>query len=101
VNNAPLTSEADIRNWGQSMGQAILNKSVRIDFTGFKITSAGINRKRRVMHYGLTIYLREKIEGIEAGRIFEFDEEGNFIPLQEKMLKSVEQEQSYAPTIER
>lgn len=79
IKNAPLTSEADIRNWGQSIGQTILNKTSRIDFTGFKVRPVYIDKQKLIVQYDLIIYLRGKIEGIEPGSIYAFNDEGNLI----------------------
>jgi hypothetical protein len=80
VKNAPLTGEGDIRQWGQSIGQTILNKKVSIDFTGFKTESLGLDKKRKVMRYQLVVYLLKGIEGITNENPYEFSEDGNFIP---------------------
>ncbi|MCW5907201.1 MAG: hypothetical protein KIS94_05040 [Chitinophagales bacterium] len=84
VENAPLAGDDDIRNWGLSIAQTILNKQSKISFSGFLIEPGKVDRKRRVLVYGLKVYLHDKIEGIQTGAVFIFGEDGNLIPSAEK-----------------
>lgn len=77
VRNAPLAGESDIRNWGQSIGQTILNKQTRIQFSGFKISKPIMDYHRLLLVYQLEVYLYEKIDGINKGDSFEFNDDGN------------------------
>jgi hypothetical protein len=84
INNAPLTSEGDIRAWGQSIGRTILNERTNIDFNGFKIDAPKINREKKELIYELTVYLQRPIEGIATSNengatLFIFDDSGNFV----------------------
>jgi hypothetical protein len=76
--NAPLSHEGDIRNWGQSIGQTILNKSVSIAFAGFKIEKSVVYKKEKKHQYFLTVYLQKEINGINKGDVMHFDNEGCF-----------------------
>jgi hypothetical protein len=79
VINAPLTGESDIRNWGQSIGQTILNGFTRINFSGFKISKPVLDYNRLFLVYQLDVYLHSKIEGINDGEVFNFNDDGNLI----------------------
>ena len=79
VQYAPLTSENDIRSWGQSIAKTILNNKNNIDFKGFEIESARISKDdqgRDIMLYMVHFYLIQPIEGVEAGSILKFDSSG-------------------------
>lgn len=79
VQYAPLTSENDIRSWGQSIAKTILNNKNNIDFKGFEIESAEISKDdqgRDIMLYMVHFYLIQPIEGVEAGSILKFDSSG-------------------------
>lgn len=77
VNDAPLTGENDIRSWGQSIGKTILNKTISIEFSGFKIEGPVRNDKKGIMTYHLTVYLFNKIDGIPEGSKIFFESNGN------------------------
>jgi len=77
VKNAPLTGEADIRNWGQSIAKTILNDKANIDFSGFETAKQGPDKERGVMVYKLTIFLRQSIPGIKDITKFEFYDNGD------------------------
>ncbi|MDY0315941.1 MAG: hypothetical protein RBR32_12770 [Bacteroidales bacterium] len=81
VYNAPLTHEGDIRHWGLSIAQTIL-EGARIDFLGFNIkkpSSSTLINKEKVMLYELEVFIKKEIEGINHGDKYEFDNKGCFI----------------------
>lgn len=77
VKNAPLAGDDDIRNWGQSIGQTILNRQTRIEFSGFKTEGPVRNNAKKIMQYKLTVYLFNSISGIKEGEEFYFNDDGN------------------------
>lgn len=98
VKNAPLTHEGDIRQWGQSIAKTILNnQKVNINFSGYSTSgpqkedfylSKTDQKTMKIMKYYLKVYIREKIELVDQDDVFEFDFEGDLIPLQEKQIAS-------------
>lgn len=94
VYDAPLTGESDIRQWGQSIGQTIFpsedskgkfhadGKPIKerewtsIAFTGFRLGSSRLERKRRVVSYDHVIFLKEEILGGQDGYSYVFDQYG-------------------------
>jgi len=79
VRNAPLTSEQDIRAWGQSIAKTMLNENVYVDLKGFEILSTEIRKetgKKTIMLYKVRFYLKKRIEGVVAGSILTFDSNG-------------------------
>ncbi|MEP7372573.1 MAG: hypothetical protein ABI675_04240 [Chitinophagaceae bacterium] len=87
VLNAPLAGENDIRNWGLSIGQTILNQRVSINFSGFKIEGPKRNDRKNIIQYSLTVYLFETIETISKGAVFSFDDNGNLSEDNRKLIK--------------
>ncbi len=78
VMDAPLTSEADIRSWGQSIGQTVVPDSKDlIDFSGFKIVPDLCREKDRTNQFGLLIFLSKPIKGARDGSVFAFDVHGS------------------------
>lgn len=76
--DAPLTSDADIRSWGQSLGQTgVPGSKDRIPFTGFKIVPGPLDRKNKITHTCLIVFLSDVITGAKDGQIFLFDEHGS------------------------
>ncbi len=60
IENAPLSSEADIRSWGQSLAQTVISDKIgRIDFIGFETSAGKLDKKQRVYKYTHTIYLEK------------------------------------------
>jgi hypothetical protein len=76
IENAPLAHEGDIRNWGQSIGQTILNDQTRINFAGFFISESVLDKNKKTLNYTLTVFLKSPIAGIEKGSVIAFDDEG-------------------------
>jgi len=76
IKNAPLAHEGDIRNWGQSIGQTILNQRVSIDFAGFYIDKPVLIKDKKIREFSLTVFLHKEIEKINQGDVFEFDDNG-------------------------
>jgi len=74
--NAPLNGESDIRNWGLSIGQTILNKGNRINFIGFKTTGPQLQKERRIQLYNLYIYLSSAITYLPEITTYEFSDDG-------------------------
>ena len=64
IKNAPLTGEADIRAWGQSLGSVHFNQARHYKFKSFNIEKTNHLKHKTV--YNLTIYLDEKFTGKNA-----------------------------------
>lgn len=78
VIDAPLAHEADIRSWGQSIAKTVLGAKIgNISFTGFKIVPEIVDTNSGTKHFGLLIYMKEKIASIEDGEVFRFDGDGS------------------------
>jgi len=74
IKNAPLTSESDIRNWGQSLGGNYFCKHpVRLSFAGFQYD--GPHYKNKKASYNLIYYLNEPLAEQETTDIL-FDDDG-------------------------
>jgi hypothetical protein len=78
IQNAPLSHEGDIRNWGQSIGQTILNEQARISFSGFFIEGPVLDKTKNHMISTLTVYLKTPISNISKDTKIEFDDMGFF-----------------------
>ncbi len=80
VENAPLSGESDIRNWGQSIGQTILQDSAtRINFSGFKTSAGKLNKKKKIVKYKHEVFLKEKFNLHGYISEFEFDDDGKLL----------------------
>lgn len=83
VINAPLASEQDIRPWGLSIAQTMLNKTLRIEFEGFEIARPEIKTDtegRNFKLYSITFFLTEKIGGLdESIKEIKFDNTGRYV----------------------
>lgn len=80
VENAPLASDDDIRQWGQQIGQQ-MNNNERLSFNGFKL--AGPNRERDsagkdIMRYELTVWLHD-IGSNKTRKVWHYDDDGRLI----------------------
>jgi hypothetical protein len=89
VTNAPLAGEDDVRNWGLSIGQTILNDKVSISFSGFKAEGPQRNRKRHILQYKLTVYLTEHISNIPKASVFTFTDNGDLTDETKQMAKKI------------
>jgi len=78
IHNAPLSHEGDIRNWGQSIGQTILNEQARISFSGFFIEGPVLDKTKNLMISTLTVYLKTPISNISKDTKIGFDDMGFF-----------------------
>lgn len=80
VENAPLSGESDIRSWGQSIGQTILQDSAtRILFSGFKTSAGKLNKKNKTVKYTHEVFLKEKFNLGGNNDHFEFDDDGKLM----------------------
>jgi hypothetical protein len=80
VENAPLASDDDIRQWGQQIGQQ-MNDNERLAFNGFKL--AGPHRERdsagnHIMRYHLTVWLHD-IGRDKKKKIWQYDDDGRLV----------------------
>lgn len=87
VLDAPLAGEADIRQWGQSIGQTIFPQETapgqkpdrdwtRISFTGFRVAEGETDHQRGIVPYYLVVFLRNKIKGAKDQHVYLFDTYG-------------------------
>lgn len=73
VQNAPLTDEADIRQWGQSFAQAELNNNERLALSGFKLVGRANNTDHT--RYFFEIYLKHPLKAM-INTAIKFDDFG-------------------------